>query len=91
MGSVLSDYTKPNIIRRNKDGVSSGEESDEDQVDGGTRMSGDGGSNEDGGKRGIVWHMHIEMSIYLVFCRNIFVCLLIFLALLIPLCTSCNT
>lgn len=79
MGSVLSDYTKPTIIRRNKDGGTSEEESEEeDQVDGGRRMSGDGGSNEDGGKHGIVWHIHIEMSLF--FCRNIFVWVFIFMA-----------
>ncbi|XP_048586861.1 ninein-like protein isoform X5 [Nematostella vectensis] len=53
VGSVLSDYTKPKVIRRNKEGVTSSEESEEDEVDGaGTqvhvRLSGDGGSNEDG-------------------------------------------
>ena len=50
MGSVLSDYTKPMVIRRNKDGMSSSES--EDHEDGRVvpviRVSGDGGSNEDG-------------------------------------------
>ena len=49
VGSVLSDYTKPTIIRRSKDDPTS---SDEDFVDGRVmpviRVSGDGGSNEDG-------------------------------------------
>lgn len=64
---MLSDYTKPTIIRRKKEGGSSEEESeeDEDQVDGGRRVSGDGGSNE--GKRGILWHMRIEVTSFLFY------------------------
>lgn len=66
---MLSDYTKPTIIRRKKDGGSSEEESeDEDQVDGGRRVSGDGGSNE--GKHGIVRHMRVETTLFLV-CLNL--------------------
>ena len=54
-GSVLSDYTKPVVIKRNKEGVTSSDESDTaDQPDGtrvpSVRVSGDGGSNEDAGK-----------------------------------------
>ena len=51
VGSVLSDYTKPVIIKRNKDGVTSSEDSEHDVIDGSpsiVRVSGDGGSNEDG-------------------------------------------
>ncbi|XP_046844954.1 ninein-like protein isoform X2 [Xenia sp. Carnegie-2017] len=46
VGSVLSDYTKPLIIKRNKDGLTSSDESD--VIDGKSsvvRVSGDGGSN----------------------------------------------
>ena len=55
-GSVLSDYTKPVVIKRNKEGVTSSDESDTaDQPDGtrvpSVRVSGDGGSNEDAGKQ----------------------------------------
>ncbi|KAL9987729.1 hypothetical protein ACROYT_G002082 [Oculina patagonica] len=51
-GSVLSDYTKPVVIKRNKEGVTSSDDSDTaDQPDGtrvpSVRVSGDGGSNED--------------------------------------------
>lgn len=54
-GSLLSDYTKPVVIKRNKEGVTSSDESDTaDQPDGtrvpSVRVSGDGGSNEDAGK-----------------------------------------
>ena len=54
-GSVLSDYTKPVVIKRNKEGTASSDESDTaDQLDGrrvpSVRVSGDGGSNEDAGK-----------------------------------------
>ena len=54
-GSVLSDYTKPVVIKRNKEGVTSSDESDTaDHPDGtrvpSVRVSGDGGSNEDAGK-----------------------------------------
>ena len=52
-GSVLSDYTKPVVIKRNKEGATSTDESDTaDQPDGtpSVRVSGDGGSNEDAGK-----------------------------------------
>lgn len=51
VGSVLSDYTKPVIIKRNKDGVTSSDDSENDIIDGKpsiVRVSGDGGSNEDG-------------------------------------------
>ena len=51
VGSVLSDYTKPVIIKRNKDGISSSDDSGHDIIDGKpaiVRVSGDGGSNEDG-------------------------------------------
>jgi hypothetical protein len=51
VGSVLSDYTKPVIIKRNKDGMTSSDESEHDVIDGKpaiVRVSGDGGSNEDG-------------------------------------------
>ena len=47
----MSDYTKPVIIKRNKDGATSSEESEDDVVDGEppvVRVSGDGGSNEEG-------------------------------------------
>ena len=66
-GSVVSDYIKPTVIRRNKDGVTSSDESDHDAANAnGTvptvRVSGDGGSNEDAGKRvrvrGAVWFHH---------------------------------
>ena len=55
-GSVLSDYTKPVVIKRNKEGATSSDESDTaDQPDGtrvpSVRVSGDGGSNEDAGKQ----------------------------------------
>lgn len=90
VGSVLSDYTKPTIIRRSKEGGDSTEESEEDHVDGGTgvpvRMRGDGGSNEDGGKHGKVWHMRIELCIQIILCRSLFVWLFVCLAFLIPLC-----
>lgn len=49
VGSVLSDYTKPLIIKRNKDGLTSSDESD--VIDGKSsvvRVSGDGGSNGEG-------------------------------------------
>ena len=54
-GSLLSDYTNPVVIKRNKEGVTSSDESDTaDQQDGtrvpSVRISGDGGSNEDAGK-----------------------------------------
>jgi hypothetical protein len=51
VGSVLSDYTKPDIIKRNKNGMTSSDESEHDVIDGEptiVRVSGDGGSNEDG-------------------------------------------
>ncbi|XP_028410974.1 ninein-like protein isoform X2 [Dendronephthya gigantea] len=50
VGSVLSDYTKPVIIKRNKDGATSSDDSERDDIDGKpsiVRVSGDGGSNED--------------------------------------------
>ena len=59
-GSVLSDYTKPVVVKRKKEGATEGatssEESDTaDQPDGtrvpSVRVSGDGGSNEDAGKQ----------------------------------------
>lgn len=58
-GSVLSDYTKPVVIKRNKEGVTSSDESDTaDQPDGtrvpSVRVSGDGGSNEDAGKQHLI-------------------------------------
>ena len=48
VGSVLSDYTKPNIIRRNKDGMTSSDD-EMDDTDAhlnvpSLRVSGDGGS-----------------------------------------------
>lgn len=54
-GSVLSDYTKPVVIKRNKEGVTSTDDSDTADHPDGTqvppvRVSGDGGSNEDAGK-----------------------------------------
>lgn len=84
---MLSDYTKPTIIRRSKEGGESTEESEEEQVDGGTsvRMRGDGGSNEDGGKHGKVWHMRLELCIRIILCRSLFVWLFVCLAVLIPL------
>ena len=52
VGSVLSDYTKPVIIKRSKDDISSSDDSGgHDIIDGKpaiARVSGDGGSNEDG-------------------------------------------
>ena len=70
-GSVLSDYTKPVVVKRKKEGATEGatssEESDTaDQPDGtrvpSVRVSGDGGSNEDAGKQPIIdaranWHL----------------------------------
>lgn len=58
-GSVLSDYTKPTVIKRNKEGVTSSDESDTaDQPDGtrvpSVRVGGDGGSNEDAGKQHLI-------------------------------------
>lgn len=58
-GSIMSDYTKPVVIKRNKDGATSSDESDTaDQPDGtrvpSVRVSGDGGSNEDAGKQHIM-------------------------------------
>lgn len=75
VGSVLSDYTKPTIIRRKKEGGSSEEESEDemDQVDGGTRMSGDGKSIVDAGKHGIDWHMHCDIcSLLTKYCFSSF-------------------
>ncbi|XP_068692432.1 ninein-like protein [Montipora foliosa] len=51
-GSVLSDYTKPQVVKRNKEGVTSTDDSDAADHPDGTRVppvrvSGDGGSNED--------------------------------------------
>lgn len=53
---MLSDYTKPVVIKRNKEGVTSSDESDTaDQPDGtSVRVSGDGGSNEDAGKQHLI-------------------------------------
>ena len=50
VGSVLSDYTKPVIIKRNKDGTTSSDDSEHeiDEKLSIVRVSGDGGSNEDG-------------------------------------------
>ena len=50
----MSDYIKPTVIRRNKEGLTSSDESDHEPANGtvpSVRVSGDGGSNEDVGKQ----------------------------------------